>query len=299
MTGISVLTIVRNREAHLTQLLEGLRRSDCQPDEVIIVDMGDEPLTSGEMPFPVVVDRMDGRGLPLAKARNRAAELARQDLLLFLDVDCIPLRACVGGMREALRGVQGVVCAEVRYLGPNDARGAWCESDLLIRGLPHPVRSFPETGMREEGNPGLFWSLAFGVHAKRFRDMGGFDETFVGYGAEDTDFGFRAAAAGVPLFFLGGAIVCHQHHDSHEPPIQHLADIVRNANVFKRRWNRWPMEGWLRAFHEMGLVDWTPDRLDLRRAPTAQECAASLTTWPGPLARHSGDRAELRGVSPV
>ena len=33
--GISALTIVRNRSAHLTQLVEGLRRSNQQPDELI------------------------------------------------------------------------------------------------------------------------------------------------------------------------------------------------------------------------------------------------------------------------
>ena len=43
-----------------------------------------------------------------------------------------------------------------------------------------------------------------------------------------------------------GARAYHQHHPSSSPPVQHLADILRNGALFRRRWGRWPMEGWLR-----------------------------------------------------
>jgi hypothetical protein len=64
LMGISVLTIVRNRSAHLAQLVEGLRRSDRQPDELIIVDMSDEPVEVGAASFPVRIDRFETQGLP-------------------------------------------------------------------------------------------------------------------------------------------------------------------------------------------------------------------------------------------
>jgi glycosyltransferase involved in cell wall biosynthesis len=37
MTGVSVLTLVKNREPHLARLIEGLRRSEKRPAELIIV----------------------------------------------------------------------------------------------------------------------------------------------------------------------------------------------------------------------------------------------------------------------
>ncbi|MDH7638152.1 glycosyltransferase family 2 protein [Sphingomonas oryzagri] len=296
MSGVSVLTIVRNREAHLQQLAEGLRRSGRMPDELVVVDMSDDPARLDEMPFPVIVERLDGTDLPLAKARNRAASLAQHEHLLFLDVDCIPMAGCIDGMLTAMHTADGVVCADVRYLGPGEARGDWSEAELMLRGKSHPVRTFPASGIREERNPGLFWSLAFGIHARRFKSLGGFDEQFVGYGAEDTDFGFRAAKNDVPLYFVGGSVVCHQHHDTFEPPVQHVADIVRNANFFRRRWNRWPMEGWLRAFHGMGLVEWTTDKLEFRRGPTLEETSASFVTWPGSFADTDEDRIEQQRV---
>ena len=273
--SVSALTIVRNRRGHLHQLVEGLRRGERTPDELIVVDMSDAPVDVPSAGFPIRIDRFETEGLPLAAARNRAAAQARFDSLVFLDVDCIPLGACVRRLAEELALHDALLCADVRYLGPADARGPWTEGDLLARGQHHPVRAFPARGVRRETNAGLFWSLAFAIRRALFEALGGFDEGFTGYGAEDTDFGFRARDAGIDLLFVGGAIACHQYHDSHEPPVQHVADIVRNARFFRARWDRWPMEGWLAAFTDMGLVHWQDDRLDLIRLPTAVELASS------------------------
>ena len=263
MTGPSVLTLVKNREAHLHQLVEGLRRSTLPPRELIVVDMSDRPVALRSTPFPARIIRHAGHGLPLAAARNLAAAAATGDDLVFLDVDCIPLSACLDRLVDTLAAEDALLCADIRYLGPDDARGSWTEADLLARGRAHPVRDFPTTGHRREERPGLFWSLAFGVSADRFHALGGFDEAFTGYGGEDTDLGVRAAAAGVPLLFVGGAIACHQWHESDDPPVRHLADIVRNARTFHAKHGWWPMDGWLRAFAARGLVRWTDDALTL------------------------------------
>lgn len=254
MSGLSVLTLARNRTPHLLNLLNGLGRSERRPGELIVVDMNAAPLVLPAAPFPVRVVRLAGDRLPLAEARNRAAESAAGDRLLFLDADCIPSARVVGAIERALDEADGLICPEALYLGPDDARGAWTEADLRAAGRPHPARPFPETGLRPESNPGLFWSLAFGVRRATFQALGGFDETFSGYGGEDTDLGFSARRAGVPLLFLGGAPVFHQHHPVSDPPVEHLADIVRNARVFHAKWGFWPMEGWLAAFAAAGAI---------------------------------------------
>ncbi len=275
MTGLSVLTIVRNRAAHFANLVEGLRRSSMRPDQLVVVDMSDVPLDPPGADFAVTMVRLETDGLPLAEARNRAVAEATGDRLLFLDVDCIPLRDCLATMDAALNDHDALLCADIRYLGPDDARRGWSDADLLAAGAPHPVRTFPAEGIRREPNPGLFWSLAFAVRRSRFTALGGFDERFSGYGAEDTDFGFRADAAGVPLLFVGGAIACHQHHAVHEPPLQHFADIVRNAALFRTIWGVWPMEGWLTAFAQLGLIAIEEHGLTVLREPDADEILAS------------------------
>lgn len=279
---LSVLTIVKDRSTHLAQLIKGLRRSTHFPDELIIVDMASSPpISAQQAPFPIQILRLDAPGLPLAAARNCAARAASGDMLLFLDVDCIPMRALTSAITQCLNDHDALICADIRYLGPDDARGEWEEADLLSRAQGHPVRQFPANGVRQEENAGLFWSLAFALHRQRFSDLGGFDEAFIGYGGEDTDFGFRARAAGLPLLFMGGAGAFHQYHDVFDPPLQHLNDIVRNASLFRARWKIWPMEGWLDAFEKAGLIGRCGDMIHVLRQPSDLEIKHARMSPPG------------------
>jgi glycosyltransferase involved in cell wall biosynthesis len=270
--NLSVLTIVKDRPGHLAQLIEGLRRSRVPALELIIVDMGSRvPFVVKNMPFPVHVLRLDQAGMPLAAARNAAARAASGETLLFLDVDCIPMKALTGSIAALAGDYDALICAEVLYLGPEDARSDWDEGDLKTRATGHPVRRFPAHGFRVEENAGLFWSLVFAIRRARFSALGGFDEAFTGYGAEDTDFGFRAKQARLPLLFMGGAGAFHQYHAIFDPPLQHLADIVRNARLFYERWKFWPMEDWLAAFERMGLIARAGDTITLLRQPRNDE----------------------------
>jgi GT2 family glycosyltransferase len=273
--NVSVLTLVKNRPAHLAQLVEGLRRATIPPRELIIVDMSDPPESPPRTEFPTVVVRLETAGLPLAAARNLAASHARSDSLLFLDVDCIPMADLGRRMAETLSETDKLICAPVLYLAPDEARGGWSEAALLASGVPHPVRNFPSEGLREESNIGLFWSLAFGIRRSRFEAVGGFDERFTGYGAEDTDFGMRVHASGAPLAFMGGAGAFHQHHAAFDPPLQHFDDIIRNALIYKRKWGVWPMEGWLAAFARMGLIRLQETGIERLRDPMAAEIRAA------------------------
>jgi GT2 family glycosyltransferase len=266
---ISVLTLVKNRTAHLQNLVEGLKHSTVAPTELVIVDMSDTAVEQPVADFPIKLIRHVTEGLPLAAARNLAAGRAGSSSLLFLDVDCIPGASLISAMAEALKHADTLICAEVRYLTAADTKpGLWSEASLSAAGMPHPARRFPPSGLAQEANFGLFWSLAFGISASGFAAVGGFDESFTGYGAEDTDFAFRAKEAGLELLFLGGASAYHQHHGVFDPPLQHFADILRNARVFHDKWGLWPMAGWLDAFAELGLIDRTDTDITVIRVPT-------------------------------
>ena len=264
---ISVLTIVKNRHDHLTNLLTGLASSRQTPDEVIVVDMSEHPFDPGMNPLNIMVRHMPEQGLPLAKARNEAARLARSDKFLFLDVDCIPGASLVSAINEVLCRESAITCAKVRYLRRGPLTRPWNESTLLALSDLHPLRDFPASGLRLETNPGLFWSLLFGISRANFERLRGFDEDFTGYGAEDTDFGFRAAAAGVPLIFQAEGPAYHQYHETQDPPLNHLEDIVRNANTFMAKHGVWPMEGWLKKFQQMGLIEFAGDRVERTNIP--------------------------------
>lgn len=279
MTAISVLILTRHRDDDLARLIEGLERSTVAPLELVVVDMGDTPARLPFTALPLTIRALAGATLPLAAARNRAAEAASGDQLLFVDVDCIAGAELIGTVSSRLSALDVVLCSEALYLDDGAARTPdWTEADLRARGRSHPARRFPAQGLEAQANPGLFWSLAFALRAARYRALGGFDEAFVGYGAEATDFGFRIAASGTPLMFLGGPVVFHQNHDSFDPPLQHFGDIVRNAVLFRCKWNLWPMTGWLEAFERLGLCRRTEQDIVILRHPSPAEIISAHRT---------------------
>ncbi len=276
MSSVSVLTLLKGRRNHLRYLVEGLVRSRQLPDELIVVNMDDRPLAIAPQPFPVrVIEFPAGPTLPLAAARNRAAFAAQHRLLLFLDVDCIVTARAIGAIAQACERQDSMLCPQVLYLPAGQPNPGWTEDALRLRARPHPVRNFPVHGELREYNPGFLWSLAFATRAASFYRLGGFDERFTGYGAEDTDLGFRANQAGLPLIYLSGAPVFHQHHTLTWPPLQHFADIVRNAVLFHTVWGIWPMEDRLDAFAAAGLLERAPSELRIIRYPTPEEIVAA------------------------
>jgi GT2 family glycosyltransferase len=264
VTHLAVVTVVRGRHRHLEHQHESLARGSRRPDSVVVVAMGDEGVGAvvrrGELAdrCSLVELPCDDR-LPLARARNLGAATALEagaELLVFLDVDCLASGELLAGYEHAaaLRRSQ-LLCGPVAYLPKlPDGVPAYGEEQLAAA-EPHPVRPAPAAGeLLGADDLRLFWSLSFAVDAAGWRRIGGFDESYTGYGGEDTDFGQRAAQVGVRMWWVGGAVAYHQWHPVSDPPVEHLQDIVRNANLFHRRWGWFPMEGWLTAFEREGLA---------------------------------------------
>jgi GT2 family glycosyltransferase len=259
----AIITLVAGRHSHLQLQRTGLLAGTLRPDRHIVVTMQDgavRNLLDAWAPRVDIVETPRQAGaLPLARARNLGAQQAMSagaDLLIFLDVDCVPGPMLVS--RYAQHAAQemrpSLLCGPVSYLPPPPQTG-YRLSSLPELGRPHPARPVPpETGALAGGDHALFWSLSFAVHAALWRELGGFCEQYIGYGAEDTDFGQVAASRGIALTWVGGAWAYHQYHPSPDPPVQHLTDIVRNAAIFHRRWGWWPMTGWLREFERRGLI---------------------------------------------
>ncbi|MDO9426504.1 MAG: galactosyltransferase-related protein [Methylobacterium sp.] len=280
----SVITLNKGRDAHLARLLEGLAKGPI-PRECIVVEMGAEPPPLPDYGFSVCRVVLDLPGLPLAKARNAGRRAASGEHLVYLDVDCIPSADLVDSLDDDLAQADGLVCCEVRYLPAGAVADGWTQGRLHEAGQPHPVRVFPRSGLEPTNNPGLFWSLAFGVRAATFDRLGGFDEAFDGYGAEDTDLAFRAAAAGVPVLLTARGEAYHQHHAACDPPLQHFDSIVANARRFHARHGLWPMDGWLDAFARRGHVssEWRADGLTVLRTPSPAEIAAARVASESPF----------------
>ncbi|GAA5228999.1 glycosyltransferase family 2 protein [Paeniglutamicibacter antarcticus] len=281
----SVLVIAHGRTGHLRSLLEGVGRSTELPHEVVLVYM-DEPYPEPVaccVPLRVlhVSTGVGDAGLPLARARNTAARAAEHPNLVFLDVDCIPSRTLFTALLDALQTGPVLAMAEPRYLrGPLEEAPAAGDASLLAASVSHHARKHLARNTNSSHHE-MFWSLGFAIEAKVFAPLGGFDEGFAGYGAEDTDLAFRARVAGVPMRFVVEPLF-HQHHAVHKPPLNHFDAIVLNARAFHARWDTWPMEGWLGAFTSMGLLEWDPlaTEISVRRVPTEAEIHSSQSNEP-------------------
>ncbi len=274
---MNVVTLVHGREEHLRNLIRGLEGSTLMPDALWVVFMNQpaQPLSSTAFPIHTLEVGQQGKALPLAMARNSLRPLQDDAPWVFLDVDCIASSGLLEHYRQALRAYpEALHMGEVRYLPPGGADIPWNEADLLERAARHPLSQYrPAPG--EPMAHHLFWSLNFACRGAVFERIGGFDEAYVGYGGEDTDFAFRARKRGVALR-AANALAFHQYHDAYDPPLNHFAAIVANARRFYARWQLWPMEGWLTAFAQRGLIAWHDDRLDVLRPPLPEETQACL-----------------------
>ena len=273
---VSVVTLVHNREKQLTNLIRGLEMSELPPAELVIVRMNEVP--KSDLPatsFPVRQVRLQNKAdkIPLAQARNQAARAARSEVILFLDVDCIPGRNLTEKMFDFQQSNPGLIMSDVRYLHEGGAEKSLSESALIAHSVPHPRRPLVPVGelVREE-NYTLFWSLCFSINRTVFEKIGGFDENFRGYGAEDTDFAFSARDVGVP-FYLSGTYCFHQYHPVYRPPLNNFHTIIHNAKVFKEKRGRWAMESWLEDFAKANFIEWTEEseEITLLRTPAKTE----------------------------
>lgn len=278
---VSVLTLVRGRRPQLRNLVTGLAESEESPRELVIAAMDDlSPAELPDAPFPLRIVRVPQPGsvLPLAAARNAAAEAARGEVLLFLDVDCVPHPALCTVLAKAARDTGGVVMGEVYYLPEGALDAPWRAADLHARAEHHPRRpTLAEGEVRPAPNYALLWSLCIAMTRDTYARSGGFDVAYPGYGAEDTDFAFALEARGIP-FHLVGAYAYHQYHPVYRPPVRLAEDLAANSRYFYAKWGRWPMEGWLAGLAELGIIAWTPegDTIEYLRPATQQEIDDSL-----------------------
>ena len=212
----------------LALTLAGLKRQSYPRHlfEVIVVDDGsDPPLEMPERsPLNVRVIHQPDLGFGLARARNNGARAAQGDIVVFLDCDMIPERewlaaharwhhAASDAMSIGFRrhvDVTGVSVDDVHNCsGTLDEvfadrrwnRPEWIES--------HMIRTADLTSDDDD-----LFRVASGGNLGMSRDfyweVGGNDESFTQWGAEDIEFGYRAFNLGALLVPERRALCWHQ-----------------------------------------------------------------------------------------
>lgn len=211
--SVSIVTPTHNREQLLKDMLVKLTQQTYPRDKfevVIVIDGGTdgtpEMLESLSLPFTLRTIRQQQSGPSVA--RNRGAQEADGDILIFLDDDLLPVP---GLIHEHLRvhdlDARAVVLG--RFLAARgEKKGGWnvWEERILDR---HYRRL--ETGKRTPAGRRLY-SGNFSIGKDLFLDAGGFDATLKR--GEDVELGLRLESRGLRFHFNPAAAAVHRGYRS-------------------------------------------------------------------------------------
>lgn len=209
--AISCVVPTLNRGLVLCDTIKGLLDQNLTAHEIIVVDQ--TPLQPAEVNDKLRVWEAEGRivllkqAVPNASAaRNRGAERATGDVLLFLDDDIQVrpdfLNAYADAFADpAVRGVAGQV------LEPGEQ-----PLEELADEARHPKRGWIYFNRRYNHPIRTSWLISCNAAVRRedFFEVGGMDENyFRGAYREEADFGRRWATSGRDFLFLPAAGLLH------------------------------------------------------------------------------------------
>ena len=182
--------------------------------EVVVVDDGSRPSLRPRpaSPLDLRVVRQPRRGFGLARARNTGAQAAVHDILVFLDGDVLPEADMLKEHARWHHAVSDAVTVgfcnyvSVRGVDADDIRKRSGPLRALFADRafdPAWTHKFLQVSDRMTATEhGIFRVVTggnFGIGKAFYESLGGCDETFVRYGSEDTEFGYRAYAHGALL----------------------------------------------------------------------------------------------------
>ena len=215
--------------------------------EVVVVDDGSDPPLApvDDSPLTVRVVHQPDRGFGLARARNTGARAAAGEILAFLDCDMMPEATWLAAHARWHHAASDVLSIGFRaHVESVDLRPAAVRSRSgsladLFAGRPverpewidfHMVRTADLTYWSDD----MFRVVTggnFGI-SRRFYDLvGGFDETFTQWGAEDIEFGFRAFTLGAVLVPVRDAFCWHQGPGAAPSPAEQSSLDLQHAKI--------------------------------------------------------------------
>jgi len=211
---VSVVVTTYNKLDYLRKVLDCLALQVRLPDEVIVADDGSGPetgdyvrLMAEDCSFRLLHVWHEDRGFRAARIRNKAVKASTGDYVIFLDGDCLVNRHFISDhMRLAEKGafVQGkrVLIAEARSadIAPGDVDSLPSMLRMALSGgvsnMHHLIRLpfFPSS--RKVSHRGIK-TCNMGVFSEDIYAVNGFNERFVGWGREDSEFAARLFSLGL------------------------------------------------------------------------------------------------------
>lgn len=245
---ISVIITTYNRPDALAAVVEACFLQDDKNFEIIIADDGSAHNTrrcvetlKARSPVPMRHVWQPDEGFRAARARNQGILAASGDYIIFLDGDCVPRRNFISRHRKLARPGYLVTGSRV-LLSPDYTRklldeginvcclGLWAKLKLRLAGdlnkFLQTVLTLPDLGRESKR---FSWrrikSCNLGVWRSDLAMVNGFDESFLGWGHEDSDLVVRLFNAGVMR--KEGAFATEVYHLWHQENRRDLEDSNR------------------------------------------------------------------------
>ncbi len=224
---VSVVIASSGDALRLEWTLEGLCRQDFPQFEVIVVNDGQDPALLAllarfagrlDLQYFYLHPRCDTyRG---ARARNTGARLSRGEWLIFVDEDCVPPAGYARAFWEARQEKR--IAYGLRWNRPQQQVQPFAghfSFSALREGSDLDFRIIQRDEWLQKPAYSQAWAHSLGLPASLFLALGGYDETFVGWGWEDFDLNLRVLQAGGHLHRLGEAATqVHLAHPSRFDP---------------------------------------------------------------------------------
>ncbi|MDP2167472.1 MAG: glycosyltransferase family 2 protein [Thermodesulfovibrionales bacterium] len=209
----SVIVPTYNKPTALKKALEGLCLQRRLPDEVLVADDGSTGETAalisglgGKTPFPLVHVWHEDKGFRLAKIRNEAIKRAHGEYLIMLDGDCIANRHFVSDhLALAEKGcfVQGkriLLSPKADNFAAPDANSVLRLLRLVLSGSMsniHRLFRIPLLPARKNSRLKGIKGCNMGFFREDLMAVNGYNESFVGWGREDSELGVRLFNYGI------------------------------------------------------------------------------------------------------
>jgi len=214
MSSISLIIPTYNRQETVLKTLDFLKLQNCEDYEVIVVDQ--TKLTHPQLvkfkfedsTVKYKYSHIEEIGLP--NARNIGADIASNDILIYIDDDCIPDPDLVRSYQLIFKNLDlKTWCVAGRVIEKNN--NIFRQSNKIVGGwitwYGKTLKNF------DTDNKGMCqWAPGgnFAVYKKRFIELGGFDTNYIGNAMlEDADFGFNVNESGGRVIYEPGPVMEH------------------------------------------------------------------------------------------
>jgi GT2 family glycosyltransferase len=187
--SVSIIVPVHRGGKSFERCLAAIRAQDVAPLDVIVV-------ADGAVPEDVGTARRSGarvvelphNGGP-ARARNAGAQLARGEILFFVDADVEMAQGSIARIQQIFDN--DTAPAPAAAIGSYDDKPAGSTFLAQYKNLQHHY--VHQTGRPEAST---FWGACGAIRKEVFQSLGGFDESYSRPCIEDIELGYRLRLAG-------------------------------------------------------------------------------------------------------